>query len=227
MTYNEFKNKYNGRLLDYDGSYGGQCWDLAQYYFTKCLELPANILSGCGYVGNMLKEPKLSLLLKYFDEVPTTNMYPGDVVIWEKHHIAIFDNWDGKSCWYLSQNNAGTGENPKGATEITRVGLSGVARAFRKKGTKKEESKPIIKYLNISPEADYRTIYKNTTLTPENSIAKIKPKKYGGLSYKILKDCGNNIVKIKTDMFGEGYISSKEKYYCTVDDKPKYKHGCY
>jgi len=148
MTYKEFKNKYNGRLLDYDGSYGGQCWDLAQYYFTKCLELPANILSGCGYVGNMLKEPKLSLLLKYFDEVPTTNMYPGDVVIWEKHHIAIFDNWDGKSCWYLSQNNAGTGENPKGATEITRVGLSGVARAFRKKGTKKEEPKPIIKYLS-------------------------------------------------------------------------------
>ena len=142
MTYNEFKEKYNGKVLDYDGSYGGQCWDLAQYYFTECLGLPASILSGCGYVGNMLNEPKISLLLKYFDEVPTTNMIPGDVVIWEKHHIAIFDNWDGKSCWYLSQNNAGTGENPKGATEIVPIHIAGVVRAFRLKGWKKPEVKP-------------------------------------------------------------------------------------
>lgn len=83
------------------------------------------------------------------------------------------------------------------------------------------------KYLNISPEADYRTVYKNTTLTPANAIAKLNPKKYGGLSYKILKDCGNNVVKIKTDMFGEAYISSKPQYYGTIDDKPKYKHGNY
>ena len=145
MTYNEFKEKYNGKVLDYDGSYGGQCWDLAQYYFTECLGLPASILSGVGYVGNMLNEPKISLLLKYFDEVPTTEMIPGDVVIWERHHIAIFDNWDGKSCWYLSQNNAGTGENPNGATEIARIGLGGVARAFRKKGWKKPEVKPEVK----------------------------------------------------------------------------------
>lgn len=83
------------------------------------------------------------------------------------------------------------------------------------------------KYLNISPEADYRTVYKNTTLIPENAVAKLNPKKYNGLSYRILKDCGNNVVKIKTDMFGEVYISSKTKYYCTVDDKPKYKYGNY
>ena len=146
MTYNEFKEKYNGKVLDYDGSYGGQCWDLAQYYFTECLGLPASILSGVGYVGNMLNEPKISLLLKYFDEVPTTNMIPGDVVIWEKHHIAIFDNWDGKSCWYLSQNNAGTGENPKGATEIVPIHIAGVARAFRLKGYKKPEIKPEVKH---------------------------------------------------------------------------------
>ena len=90
-----------------------------------------------------------------------------------------------------------------------------------------EEPKPVAKYLNISPEADYRTIYKTTTLTPENALAKINPKKYGGLSYKILKDCGNNVVQIETDMFGKGYISSKEKYYCSVDDKPLYENGNY
>ena len=30
MKYEEFKNKYNGKHIDYDGAYGYQCWDLAQ-----------------------------------------------------------------------------------------------------------------------------------------------------------------------------------------------------
>lgn len=83
------------------------------------------------------------------------------------------------------------------------------------------------KYLNISPEADYRTVYKSKTLTPENAVAKLNPKKYGGLSYLILKEYDNSVVKIKTDMFGEVYISSKREYYGTVDNKPKYKYGNY
>lgn len=83
------------------------------------------------------------------------------------------------------------------------------------------------KYLNISPEADYRTVYKSKTLTPENAVAKLNPKKYNGLSYKILKEYDNSIVKIKTDMFGEVYISSKKEYYATIDNKPKYEYGNY
>lgn len=134
MTYKEFKNKYNGKVVDFDGAYGGQCWDLAQKYITECLGLSSSILAGCGYVGNMLKEPKISLLLKYFDEVPTTDMWTGDLVIWKNHHIAIFDNWDGKACWYLTQN--------PGATKIGQCNIGGEVRAFRKKGWKKPESKP-------------------------------------------------------------------------------------
>ena len=34
MTYNEFKNKYNGKYVDFDKYYGPPCWDLGQYYFT-------------------------------------------------------------------------------------------------------------------------------------------------------------------------------------------------
>ena len=137
MTYKEFKNKYNGKVVDYDGSYGGQCWDLAQQYFTECLKLSPSILSGCGWVGNMLKEPKISLLLKYFDEIPTTDMYPGDVVIWANHHIALFDNWNGSYNTYLTQN--------PGATHLGQCNIGGVVRAFRLKGTKKEELSPILK----------------------------------------------------------------------------------
>lgn len=104
MTYQEFKNKYIGKYVDYDGSYGYQCWDLAQQYVVECLGVPEWVLSGCGNVKNMLIEPKLNDLLQYFVEVPVTEMIEGDIVIWESNHIAIEDRWDGTQNWYLTQN---------------------------------------------------------------------------------------------------------------------------
>lgn len=137
MNYLEFRNKYNGKCVDYDGSFGGQCWDLAQQYFTECLGVPAYVLGGVGLVNNMLVEPKLSQLLQFFDEVPIINMIQGDTVIWEYGHIAIFDNWDGTNCWYFTQND-GSAENPSGNAHI---GLcpQASARAFRLKGYKPVE----------------------------------------------------------------------------------------
>lgn len=127
MTYQEFKSKYNNKYTDYDGYYGCQCWDLAQRYFTEVLGLPDSVLSGCGLVSNMLYPPKRNDLDKYFNEVPVTEMYPGDVCIWEYGHIAIFDNWDGNSCWYFSQN-----PNPCKVMQINRGGM----HAFRLKSSK-------------------------------------------------------------------------------------------
>lgn len=126
MTYQEFKNKYNGKYTDFDGYYGYQCWDLAQRYFTEVLNLPASILSGCGNVKNMLVKPKIDVLLQYFDEVPTNKMLTGDVAIWggKSNHIAIYDHWNGKDCCYFSQN-----PNP---CEVIPINMSGL-RAFRKK----------------------------------------------------------------------------------------------
>lgn len=121
MTYQEFKNKYNGKYLDYDKSYGNQCWDLAQYYFTECLGVPEYVLSGCGLVSNMLYGEKRKQLDQFFDEVDTHDMYPGDVCIWEYGHIAIFDNYDGRTCWYFSQNyplNSNSHLQPIGETDV-------------------------------------------------------------------------------------------------------------
>lgn len=97
-TYKEFVKKYNGKYTDYDGCYGCQCWDLAQRYNTEVLKVPASVLSGCGLVSNMLKEPKRSVLLKYFTEVKTAQQ--GDIAIWEHGHIAIVDHAN----YYFSQN---------------------------------------------------------------------------------------------------------------------------
>lgn len=88
-------------------------WDLAQRYFTEVLKLPASVLSGCGLVSNMLKEPKRKVLLKYFDEVKTPQQ--GDVAIWEYGHIAIYDH---AKNYYFSQN-----PNPSRVIQITRGGV--------------------------------------------------------------------------------------------------------
>jgi hypothetical protein len=112
MTYKEFVKKYNNKYTDYDGYFGCQCWDLAQRYNTEVLKVPASVLSGCGLVSNMLKEPKRSVLLKYFTEVTTAQQ--GDIAIWEHGHIAIVDSKN----YYFSQN-----PNPCKVIKITRGGV--------------------------------------------------------------------------------------------------------
>lgn len=143
MKYTDFKNKYNGKIVDYDKYYGGQCWDIIQQYFTESLAVPESVLGGAGLVSNMLIEPKLSQLLTYFNRVPGAEMYPGDIVIWSVGHAAIFDHWDGQNCWYFSQNHYGTADNPKGGAETVILNMNGL-NAFRKKDDKivppKEES---------------------------------------------------------------------------------------
>lgn len=81
------------------------------------------------------------------------------------------------------------------------------------------------KYLNISPVADYRTVYKDSLL--KTKAGEIKPKKYNGLSYKILGEYANQVVKINTSTFGQVYLSAKPQYYCSIDNKPLYKNGNY
>ena len=135
MTYNEFKKKYNGKYIDFDGYYGAQCWDLAQFYFVEVLNLPTSILSGCGNVKNMLVKPKIDVLKQYFDEVSATNMYPGDVCIWSSNHIALFDHWDGQKCWYFSQN--------PNKCQVMPVYMDGL-RVFRKKDNSKEKVDQIL-----------------------------------------------------------------------------------
>ena len=161
MTYQEFKKKYNGKYVDYDGYYGYQCWDLAQLYFTEVLKLPSSILSGCGNVCNMLKNPKLKLLKEYFNEVPTTNMQPGDVCIWSTNHIAIFDHWDGKNCWYFSQN--------PNRCQVIKINMDGL-HAFRKKGNAKEIVDQI---LHVGSHVQLTGTYTVKDINVKNNTAKI------------------------------------------------------
>lgn len=129
MTYEQFKKKYNGKWVDYDGACGCQCWDLGQKYFTECLKVPASVLAGCGLVSNMLYPPKRKQLDKYFTE--TNDPKAGDVAIWEYGHIAIYDHKN----YYFSQN-----PNPCKVIKITTKGV----HFFRLKGS--EPATKVISY---------------------------------------------------------------------------------
>ena len=133
MTYKEFKDKYNGTYVDYDGQYGAQCWDLGEVYFTEVLSLPASVLAGCGYVSNMLYPPKRDVLNQYFDEIDPVTAQTGDTAIWEQAHIAVVDSNDKGKLIYFSQN-----PNPCQVMPITNYGL----HVFRLKGVEPEPPQP-------------------------------------------------------------------------------------
>lgn len=214
MTYQEFKNKYNGKYLDVDGypkNWKYQCFDLAQAYIIEVLGLPSSILAGCKQVKNMLVRPKIDVLRAYFNEVPINSMCPGDVCIWSTNHIAIFDHWDGRQNWYFSQN-----PNRCQVMVINQGGL----HAFRKKTIPKPST---TRYVNLPAYIDTWRFYSpNEAPVKANANGTLKPKKYGGLSYVIrgYKD-NNNCVLINTKNFGQVKIFIKNTP-ATVTNSPTY-----
>lgn len=118
MTYNEFEKKYLGKAVDFDGSAGVQCVDLADQYFTdvigiKLAEMPW--VSGARDFYN--KFSSFPALVKNFDRIPNTRELvarKGDVVIWQGGswgHVAIA-NGQGDKDWFMSieQNTLGRHE---------------------------------------------------------------------------------------------------------------------
>lgn len=168
--YQAFKNKYNGKYTDYDGAYGAQCWDLAQRYFVEYLGVPEYVLSGSGLVSNMLNEPKRSQLLEYFDEIPVNSMCPGDTVIWEYGHIALFDRYDGAN-WYFSQN-----PNPCQVMNLRQDGQ----HAFRLKGVYQPEPPKV-------EEPKQEVIVDNTKVKELEEQIKLKDEEIKVLQERVLE----------------------------------------
>lgn len=211
MTYTEFRDKYDGQWIDYDGQYGCQCWDLAQRYFTECLGVPEWVLSGCGYVSNMLRQPKRSDLDAYFDEVSVYEMAQGDVCIWDDPtpHIAILDNWDGNSLWFFSQN-----PNP---CQVMQCDLAGKMYAFR---LRKEQPTPPVE---VTPPVEPDE-YKNQVQVKEGvtelrvrtipsqdgeAIGKVQEGKYYNY-YEIVEADGYNWYKIADSQWIANGTGEKE-----------------
>lgn len=76
-------------------------------------------------------------------------------------------------------------------------------------------------YINIPDWIEERNIYDVNT---KEIKAQIKPRKFGGLTYKVLQIDGE-FAKIKTVDFGESLVRITEA--TTISNHPFYESGCY
>ena len=109
----EFYLETNGKIIDMDGTYGGQCWDLFAYFTQKYCGRTFSCIS-TGYVIDLWTHFEQCGLSSYFDKV-TSDYQDGDWFIWKApcyitrySHIAMFrlDNKDGTNV-ILTQNPNG------------------------------------------------------------------------------------------------------------------------
>ena len=184
-------------------------WDLAQYYFTEVLNVPDYVLSGCGYVSNMIFPPKRNDLDQYFDEIDVHTMIQGDVCIWEDPtpHIAVFDNWDNVQNWYFSQN-----PNP---CQVMPCNLKGKLHAFRRKSETPPAPEPTPV---ITPNVE-RDEYKNQI---EVKVDNLRVRSTPGLSGKIIGMANigfYNYFETKADIDGYGWYRISDNNWIAYNDE--------
>lgn len=124
MNIKEFFNKYNGKYVDVDGKYGGQCVDLFRQYYNEVLGIKENARGVFGAKDFWTNYSNDKVLYSNFDKISNTLKFVpqiGDVMIWKNGlygHIAIctgvgnavtFQSFDqnyptGSKCKYVTHN---------------------------------------------------------------------------------------------------------------------------
>lgn len=111
MNLTEFINTHNGKTVDVDGAYGGQCWDLWSKYAQEVYGLnQADTNTGDGYAASVYttKYSQSKALQNTFEKKPA-NYTPvaGDVAFWKRsgmNHVAIVINTGNSTLTVFSQN---------------------------------------------------------------------------------------------------------------------------
>jgi hypothetical protein len=128
MNISEWMNSVNGQVVDMDGAYGGQCWDLWSSYARNVYGIPAtdtNTVDGYAASVYTARYDRSRALQDTFsregaDHAPVY----GDVAFWNgagMNHVAIVlrDNGNG-TLETMSQN-----PNKAGYTTISKAGIIG------------------------------------------------------------------------------------------------------
>lgn len=119
LTFEQFKNKYIGKSIDYDGVAGAQCVDLIKIYLKECFGINAGAWGNAVDYWNNINRPGMS---EVFTRIPNTRslvVERGDIVVWNTNvgggygHVAVGlgigdingfqsldQNWNGK---YIKQ----------------------------------------------------------------------------------------------------------------------------
>ena len=103
--YKNFVNKRLGKRVDYDGSYGFQCADLAKQYISEALEF-----GKIGALGNAKDMPKSPFFAQWEKIKGMNNLMQGDIIIRSQGqygHVAIVDHVLNGKVYVLEQNGSG------------------------------------------------------------------------------------------------------------------------
>ena len=223
MTPHDYYLSVIGKAFDEDGVYGCQCVDGFKHFCRTVLGYNISHESICnptGYATSIWDNFESLGLDKYFDKVRADSMVDGDWAIWSMNsrscpysHVAMFrkDNNSGKGIFL--------GQNQLNHPEFTQINIyyDGLRGALRPKIYHSNE------YINIPPSIEARNIY---DVNNKKQFATIKPKKFGGLSYKILSyQEGKTYAEIETHDYGKVLVKITDM--TPITNTPQYSHGNY
>lgn len=137
MNIQEWINNVNGKIIDMDGAYGGQCWDLWSSYARNVYGIPAadtNTVDGyAASVYTARYDRSKALQNTFIREAGTYTPVYGDVAFWNgngMNHVAIVvrDNGNG-TLETMSQN-----PNKAGYINISKNGIIGYFHPRNREG---------------------------------------------------------------------------------------------
>nr|DAU89280.1 MAG TPA: SH3 domain protein [Caudoviricetes sp.] len=151
MNIQEWMNNVNGKIIDMDGAYGGQCWDLWSNYARNVYGIPAadtNTVDGYAASVYTARYDRSRALQDTFSREGAnyTPVY-GDVAFWNgngMNHVAIVirDNGNG-TLETMSQN-----PNKAGYVTLTKNGIIGY---FHPRSTSTPTPTPANNNVTITP----------------------------------------------------------------------------
>lgn len=137
MNIQEWMNNVNGKIIDMDGAYGGQCWDLWSNYARNVYGIPAadtNTVDGYAASVYTTRYDRSKALQNTFTrEAGNYTPVYGDVAFWNgngMNHVAIVvrDNGNG-TLETMSQN-----PNKAGYINISKNGIIGYFHPRNREG---------------------------------------------------------------------------------------------
>lgn len=214
MAYQDFKNRWLGRRIDYDHVYAYQCVDLILIYIKEEFGLATGVWGNAIDYWNRPSAP----LLGKFNLVAGSNAQQGDIVVLNGlagnpyGHIGICESVTATTVNILEQNGAGSGTGTgRDAIQVRGIPKSRVAGLLRPKpATPPPPPPPAARSTVFLPGhvQSWRLYRVGSYLRPNtgDQIATLAPAQFGGLTYKIEAWVGDYAVVIQTQMFGRGVI---------------------
>ena len=167
MTFDEWVKKNVGRGIDYDGTYGVQCVDLAKHYIKNVLGItPQSIGNAIEYYNKRKTSEYLTKNFKWIDNTPEFVPKKGDLCVFTSKsgngHISVATGEGTISYFYsYDQNYPKAKHEPMTLIKHTYTSFLGVLRPKTKSSLKyfktyKGDSKSIVDALEtIGEKSDF------------------------------------------------------------------------